>query len=105
MTDSGIDTNGAVVRLWGEVDVALRRQASAALVRLLEHGGPYVIDVAGVTFIDSAGVAFILQLHWLAGEGGTHVVLLDPPTFLVEMLDLIGVPGSIPTEFSDPPTS
>ena len=46
MSDSGIATHGSVVRLWGEVDVLLRDQASAALVRLLERGGPYVIDLA-----------------------------------------------------------
>ena len=100
MSDSGIATHGSVVRLWGEVDVLLRDQASAALVRLLERGGPYVIDLADVTFIDSSGLAFIIQLHRLAGDEGTHLVLRDPPTLVLDLLDLMGVPGSIPLEFS-----
>ena len=106
MISSGIEvleTDRSVIRLWGEVDALLRDQASAALVRLLERGGPYVIDVAHVTFIDSAGLAFIIQLHRLAGDENTHVVLRDPPAFLVGLLDLIGVPGSIPFEYSSEP--
>jgi anti-anti-sigma factor len=93
-----VDADRSVVRLWGDVDALLRDQASAALVRLLERGGPYVIDVGDVTFIDSSGLAFILQLHRVAGDENTHVVLRDPPTLVLDMLDLIGV--KIPLEFS-----
>ena len=92
------DPDRSVVRLWGDVDALLRDQASAALVQLLERGGPYVVDVADVTFIDSAGLAFILQLHRVAGDEGTHVVLRDPPTLVMDMLDLLGI--GIPFEFS-----
>lgn len=101
--DGGIDigeSDGrATVRLWGEIDASLRDQASAAMVELATRGGPYVVDVAGVTFIDSSGIAFILQLHRLAIEEGSTAILRDPPGLVTDMLELIGLTGAIPLEF------
>ena len=96
----GDDPRRAVVRLWGDVDASLRDQASMAMVGLLTRGGPYIIDVADVTFIDSSGIAFILQLHRMATDEGSTAVLRDPPALVIEMLDLIGIGGTIPLEFS-----
>lgn len=96
-----VDTDGrACVRLWGDVDATLRDQASAAMVVLAKQGGPYVVDVAGVTFIDSSGIAFILQLHRLATEEGSTAILRDPPGLVTTMLELVGLSGTIPLEFS-----
>jgi len=90
----------ACVRLWGDVDATLRDQASAAMVVLAKQGGPYVVDVADVTFIDSSGIAFILQLHRLASEEGSTAILRDPPGLVTNMLELIGLTGTIPFEFT-----
>ncbi len=89
----------ACVRLWGDVDASLRDQASAAMVELAQRGGPYVVDIADVTFIDSSGIAFILQLHRLATEEGSTAILRDPPGLVTDMLELIGLTGAIPLEF------
>jgi len=97
----GDDPRRAVVRLWGDVDASLRDQASMAMVALLTRGGgPIVIDVADVTFIDSSGIAFVLQVHRMATDMGSTAVLRDPPVLVIEMLDLIGLGGTIPFEFS-----
>lgn len=96
-----IDADGrACVRLWGDVDASLRDQASAAMVVLAKQGGPYVVDVADVTFIDSSGIAFILQLHRLATEEGSTAILRDPPGLVTNLLELIGLTGAIPFEFT-----
>lgn len=101
--DGGIDigeSDGrAMVRLWGDIDASLRDQASAAMVDLARRGGPYVVDVADVTFIDSSGIAFILQLHRLATEEGSTAILRDPPGLVTDLLELIGLTGAIPLEF------
>ena len=100
-TPGGIEISegfGSLIRLWGDVDASLRDQASAAMAEVLQRGGPYVIDVSEVSFIDSSGLAFILQLHRVAADEDTHVVLRDPPTLMLDMLDLIG--ASLPLEFS-----
>ena len=96
-----VDADGrACVRLWGDVDATLRDQASAAMVVLAKQGGPYVVDVAEVTFLDSSGIAFILQLHRLATEEGSTAILRDPPGLVTDLLEVIGLTGAIPLEFT-----
>jgi anti-anti-sigma factor len=103
-TPGGIEVRaereGSLVRLWGEIDASLRDEAGVAMVELVELGGPFTVDVAEVTFIDSSGLAFIVQLHRLATDDGTSVVLRDPPALVLEMLDMIDVAGSMPLKFS-----
>lgn len=94
------DPDRALVRLWGDVDASLRDQASLAMVALVNRGGPYVVDVSGVTFLDSSGIAFVLQVHRMATDQGSTAVLRDPPALVLELLELIGLGGSIPCEFS-----
>lgn len=93
------DASRSLVRLWGDVDATLRDQASLAMIALANRGGPYVIDASGVTFIDSSGIAFILQVHRMARDEGSTAVLRDPPVLVMDLLELIGLGGSIPFEF------
>lgn len=108
MTDSfaggGIDVVDdaprPTVRLWGDVDASLRDQASSAMVRLIKQGGPYVIDLAEVSFIDSSGLAFMLQLHRVAADEGTFTVLRNPPVIVLELLDVLGLNEEFRLEFA-----
>lgn len=92
--------DGSLVTLQGEIDATLRAQASSSMVEVVRRGGPVVVDAAGVTFIDSSGLAFVLQLHGLAEEAGQSCSLLDPPALVLELLDLIGMSGRIPLRFT-----
>jgi anti-anti-sigma factor len=94
------DDEGSLVRLRGEVDATLRAAASASMIEIAGRGGPVVIDAGRVTFIDSSGLAFILQLHGLSEESGQRCALRDPPALVLELLDLIGMDGRIPLEFT-----
>ncbi|KZM79031.1 hypothetical protein A0J59_01510 [Cellulosimicrobium sp. I38E] len=91
---------GVVVTMWGEIDAALRDRASEAMSYVLDTRGRVVVDVADVTFIDSSGIAFIIQLYMLGEEDGRDVVLRDPSTSIVELLEMIGMGGRIPVERS-----
>ncbi len=95
------DEGGVVVTMWGEVDAALRDRASEAMSYVLDTRGPVVVDVAGVTFIDSSGIAFIIQLYMLGDEEGREVVLRDPSSSIVELLDMIGMGGRLPIVRTD----
>ena len=92
--------DGSLVTLHGEIDATLRTEASMSMVEVVRHGGPVVVDASGVTFIDSSGLAFVLQLHRLSEEAGQRCALLDPPALVLELLDLIGMGGRIPLEFT-----
>ncbi len=87
-----------VVRMWGEVDGALRAEASASMAQALASSAPVVVDASGVTFIDSSGLAFVLQLHLAATETGQRLTLRDPRREVVGRLELIGMAGEIDLE-------
>ncbi|RMI14478.1 anti-sigma factor antagonist [Cellulomonas triticagri] len=87
-----------VVRLRGEVDGALRAEASASMAQALASTAPILVDATDLTFIDSSGLAFVLQLHLAAGETGQQMTLHDPGRELIDKLDLIGMADVIPLE-------
>ena len=79
-----------VAHLRGEIDEALRAQAGAAMARLLARELPVVLDTSGVTFIDSTGIAFLIQCARYGREQGLPVTLADPPPAVTGVLLLIG---------------
>ncbi len=78
-----------VVRLIGEIDADLRTQASDCMGLALMQGLPIVVDAGGATFVDSAGVAFVLQLYMAAREAGIPVTLRDPHRTLRDVLAVV----------------
>ena len=87
-----------LVRMWGEVDGGLRDQASASMALVLTTTDPVVVDATDVRFIDSSGLAFILQLHLAAAESGQAVTLRDPNRAVLELLEMIGMGEAILVE-------
>lgn len=81
----------SVVEMWGEIDVALRSEAGAALANALERDLPVVIDTSKVTFIDSTGIAFLVQFSTIGAEEGLAVTLRNPPTVVTDVLEMLGV--------------
>ncbi|WNB85552.1 STAS domain-containing protein [Cellulomonas sp. ATA003] len=79
------------VVLRGEIDASRRESASRSMVAVLAGDGPVVLDTSGVTFIDSSGLAFLLQVHGVATDAGRPVVLRDPSGAVVELLALVGL--------------
>lgn len=93
--------DGSLVRLVGDIDGALREQASLVMTEVLSRRGPVVVDLSHVTFIDSSGLAFVLQLHRLGTEDPTQTcTVLNPPALVLELFDMIGVLGELRLEFS-----
>lgn len=79
------------VVLRGEIDAALRDQASEAMVFVVTANNPVVADVADVTFIDSSGLAFLVQLHRLCAESGLDLELRDPSQNILDLLEVLGM--------------
>jgi anti-sigma B factor antagonist len=97
------DVDGTtLVRLYGEIDVGLRDSASQCMVTVLAGmlvtTAPIVVDTSAVTFIDSSGLAFLLQLHAVAADAGRGVVLRDPSGAVVDLLALVGLDGMFAAE-------
>jgi anti-anti-sigma factor len=80
-----------VAHLWGEIDDALRQQAGTVLARALDRNLPIVLDTGRVEFIDSAGIAFLIQLCTIGREEGLTVTLQDPPPVVSEVIEILGL--------------
>ena len=66
------------------------------MVAVLQADGPVVLDTSAVTFIDSSGLAFLLQLQGVASDAGRPVVLRDPSGAVVDLLSLVGLDTLFP---------
>lgn len=86
------------VRLIGEVDSALRQQASDSMGLALMAGQPVVLDACEATFIDSSGLAFVLQLARATAEAGVDMRLRDPARVVGRALETAGMAGAVRTE-------
>ncbi|MBX9243402.1 STAS domain-containing protein [Actinotalea ferrariae] len=86
------ETGGTTVAyLWGEIDEALREQASSAMSRALTRDLPVVLDAGEVTFIDSTGIAFLIQFLRVGREEGLPVTLRNAPPLVTDVLQLLGL--------------
>ncbi|MDO8143671.1 MULTISPECIES: STAS domain-containing protein [Isoptericola] len=101
------DEGGTLLMLWGEVDAALRESASDAMASVAARPGaePIVLDTRDVTFIDSSGVAFILQVYMFGEEVGAPVQLRSPSEAVTEVLEMVGMDGRIPVIAEERATS
>jgi anti-sigma B factor antagonist len=98
-------TNGpsqTVVGLYGDVDATLRDEASAAMGKALGSPSPVLFDASSLRFIDSTGIAFVLQLNMAAREAGLGVSIWDPNSVVTSLLEAIGMGGAIPRADSEP---
>jgi anti-anti-sigma factor len=80
----------SVVQLWGAIDATLRAQAGRALAGVLDFAGPVEIDASKISYIDSAGVAFLVQLCTVGRDEGLEVCVVSPPRPVVAAMRLIG---------------
>ncbi|GAA1863285.1 STAS domain-containing protein [Myceligenerans crystallogenes] len=91
---------GSVLTLWGEVDAQLREAASQAMASLASRPdpAPVVVEARDVTFIDSSGIAFILQVFVLGEETGSAVTLREPSAEVMRVLEMVGLAGRLNVE-------
>ncbi|HEV7193309.1 MAG TPA: STAS domain-containing protein [Jatrophihabitantaceae bacterium] len=85
---------GPVVSIVGEVDLASAgqlRSAGRAAVTAAESGAQIVLDIRGVTFLDSTGVGALVDIVNAAAEKGTSVVLRSTPDRVRKILEITGV--------------
>jgi anti-sigma B factor antagonist len=86
------DGRYAVVTLRGELDLA---GASGLRDRLRttcdQNGGRVVLDLTDLTFIDSTGLAILVEYHEKARAAGGRLILLAPRAAVLRILDITGL--------------
>jgi anti-sigma B factor antagonist len=86
-----IDTEGTLV-LQGEID----SYTAPDLAEQLAADPPVeVIDVAGVTFIDSSGLRAIVEAHQARAAAGSRLVLRAPSAAVQRLLEISGLAGHL----------
>jgi anti-anti-sigma factor len=83
-------------RLVGELEVMNVEVVGRHLEATLRRGERLTLDVSGLTFMDSRGLALILKLAQVALEVGVAPIVLKAPSEVVQRVLEVGVPTDIP---------
>lgn len=85
-----------VVALVGEVDLDGSARLRDTLLSCLESAPGTVVDLSGVTFMDSSGINALITAHQAAQAGGARLRLAAPQEPVLRVLQLVGVDTLIP---------
>ncbi|HEY0636793.1 MAG TPA: STAS domain-containing protein [Pseudonocardiaceae bacterium] len=91
-----VDGSVAVLRVFGEIDLSSRSAFTRQLDALLRDSvRTAVLDLRGITFFGSAGLAALVDAHGTATDRGVTLrVVSDSRTVLVP-LDITGLAGEL----------
>ncbi|MBV9659858.1 MAG: STAS domain-containing protein [Acidimicrobiales bacterium] len=81
-------TEGRVLRLVGELDLAGVPEATTALV---PAGGDLVVDCAALTFLDAAGLGVLVGAYASCEAAGVDLILVDLAPCMTRLLGLTGL--------------
>jgi anti-anti-sigma factor len=81
----------AVVIVRGDVDIVTAPTLRAALATLDERDTDVAIDVAGVTFMDSTGLAILAAETRRERERGKRLHVRNPPASVLRLLRIAGL--------------
>jgi anti-sigma B factor antagonist len=85
--------SGTTIRLAGELDSATCGELTDAFERLLEGdpSGSVVFDLAGVSFVDSAGMRAIIVTEQIARERGIGLTIVPTAGPVTDLLHMTGL--------------
>jgi anti-sigma B factor antagonist len=93
-----------VLALRGELDVVGATDARKLLLSLgIPSSCRFVLDLSGLTFIDSTGIRLILQTREHALQHGAEFVLVRGPERVMRVLELVGLDEQLDTIVRTPP--
>jgi anti-sigma B factor antagonist len=82
---------GHVVLVSGEIDFANAPHLAEVLAHFRD--GDVIVDFAGVTFIDSAGLSVLLAAHQRIERRDAHLRLVAVPKRLLKTMKIAGLTG------------
>ncbi|HEX7309026.1 STAS domain-containing protein [Lentzea sp.] len=80
-----------VLAVSGEVDMVSAPTLRDALVNGLGDGGTFIIDMTGVTFLGSAGLAVLVEAARLAQKAGTALKVVATARAVTRPLEATGL--------------
>jgi anti-anti-sigma factor len=85
------------VRLEGEMDGSTARELEDELIRIEGTSASLIVlDLAGLEFIDSTGLAVLMRAQWRAANNAHKLCLTRPPENIMRILELCGLDEELP---------
>ncbi|MFI6032072.1 STAS domain-containing protein [Amycolatopsis magusensis] len=94
--DVTVSAGRAVVTTAGELDAHTGADFRLALPELAEVHQDLVLDLAGLTYVDSTALSMFLAAQKRAAAFGGRVRLRGVPPFLTRLLAVTGLNGILP---------
>ena len=82
-----------LVRVAGEIDIATVDQLRGVLLRYSDRD--VVIDMARVTFMDTAALRLLIEQHRRGEQDGWRLVIADPHDRARELLEIAGLTSQL----------
>jgi anti-sigma B factor antagonist len=100
--DVGRDDGSAWVRPIGDLDLDTVHRVETALAELRENGcGELVLDLRGLTFMDSTGLRLVIRWHTAARDDGFRFAVVPGPEVVQRVFRLTGMDAYLTV--ADPP--
>lgn len=82
----------SILLVRGEIDLANADDFRERIESLLDEGrSPALVDLSGISFIDSSGVAALVAARGRADTAGIELVLVEPSAQTRKVLELTGL--------------
>lgn len=85
-----------MIQLAGEADVSTRAMAEVFDAEVARGPRLLVVDLAGLSFIDSSALGVIMRTHRALREDGGKLALVSPSPAVARILQLIDIAHTIP---------
>jgi anti-anti-sigma factor len=86
------DAGAVLVQLEGELDIATTPKVDGELRRIESDGaGVIVLDLRGLTFMDSTGLRLLVTADARAREGGHRLAIVRGPGPVHRVLEITGL--------------
>ncbi len=89
MTDDVTENDGElIIQLVGDVDLEHCAAVRGLLLDGVSHGKDLLVDMSQVTYLDSSGIASLLEALQLANKNGTAVKLFAASAQVMRVFEL-----------------
>ena len=91
-----LPAGGEVARVTGELDLATAPRLERLLEEREQPASTLVIDLSGVTFVDSSGVRVLVREARRAQEAGTRLALVSEDPAVLRLLEITALTEMVP---------
>jgi anti-sigma B factor antagonist len=76
------------VELRGEIDLESSPKARQVLLKVVDQGKPILVELSGVSYMDSSGIASLVEAYQKAKKKGAEFALVNVNPSVLRVLNL-----------------